>query len=121
MLAIGRGLMAKPRLLILDEPSLGLSPSLVKEVFALIASLREQGLAILLAEQNARMSLTIADRAYVIENGRVTLSGPAATLLASDDIAARYLGLGDASGAARSDHQTYDRLAALLAGGNPAP
>ena len=121
MLAIGRGLMAKPRLLILDEPSLGLSPSLVKEVFALIASLREQGLAILLAEQNARMSLTIADRAYVIENGRVTLSGPAATLLASDDIAARYLGLGDTSGTARSDHQTYDRLAALLAGGNPAP
>src|ERR1700734_591852 len=92
MLAIGRGLMAQPRLLILDEPSLGLAPSLVDEMFRLIAGLRAQGLAVLLVEQNARMSLAIADRGYVIDNGRVALSGNAADLMASDDIASRYLG-----------------------------
>jgi len=97
MLAIGRGLMSQPRLLLLDEPSLGLSPLLVQEVFALVRTLRDRGLTVLLAEQNARSALGIADRGYVIENGRVTLAGPAAALLASPEIAARYLGVGGAA------------------------
>jgi branched-chain amino acid transport system ATP-binding protein len=75
MLAIGRGLMSSPKLLMLDEPSLGLAPRLVTEIFDLIVGLRDQGLAILLSEQNAQLSLAIADRGYVIENGRVALTG----------------------------------------------
>ena len=94
MLAIGRGLMACPELLILDEPSLGLAPRLVAEIFDLIVGLREQGLAILLSEQNARLSLAIADRGYVIENGRVALTGTGQELLQSKDVADRYLGVG---------------------------
>ena len=97
MLAIGRGLMSGPRLLMLDEPSLGLSPLLVSEVFRLIRQLRNKGLTILLAEQNARSALSIADRGYVVENGRITLSGPARMLLDSTEIAQRYLGGGTAS------------------------
>ena len=93
MLAIGRGLMAEPRLLILDEPSLGLSPRLVEEMFALIAGLRAQGLAILLVEQNVVQSLEIADRAYVLEHGRVTLSGAAAALRDDPRLRQAYLGL----------------------------
>jgi len=98
MLAIARGLMASPKLLILDEPSLGLSPVLVSEIFRLIASLRDRGVAILLSEQNARLSLAIADRGYVIEKGRVVLSGDGRELLRSSDIAERYLGVGAALG-----------------------
>lgn len=94
MLAIARALMASPKLLVLDEPSLGLSPVLVSQIFQLIASLRDQGMAILLSEQNARLSLAIADRGYVIENGRVTVSGKGRELLQSSDIAERYLGVG---------------------------
>ncbi len=82
----------------LDEPSLGLSPLLVAEVFRLVRQLRDRGLTVLLAEQNARAALSIADRGYVIENGRVTLSGPARDLLASPEIAARYLGVGGGGG-----------------------
>ena len=93
MLAIGRGMMAEPRLLILDEPSLGLSPLLVEEMFALIARLRADGLAILLVEQNVIQSLDLADRAYVLENGVCVLSGPAATLRADPDLKRTYLGL----------------------------
>src|SRR5215472_6809763 len=93
MLAIGRGLMAEPRLLILDEPSLGLSPRLVEEMFALIAGLRAQGVAILLVEQNVVQSLEIADRAYVLEHGRVKLSGPAAELRDDPRLRQAYLGL----------------------------
>ncbi|MDB5818981.1 MAG: transporter related [Rhizobacter sp.] len=93
MLAIGRGLMAEPRLLILDEPSLGLSPLLVEEMFALIRKLREDGLAILLVEQNVGQSLEIADRAYVLENGAVRFSGLPADLLGSDELRRAYLGL----------------------------
>src|SRR5690242_10356316 len=93
MLAIGRGLMAEPRLLILDEPSLGLSPVAVEELFALIAGLRAQGLAILLVEQNVVQSLDIADRAYVLDHGRVTLSGAAATLRDDPRLRQAYLGL----------------------------
>ena len=90
MLAIGRGLMAEPQLLILDEPSLGLSPLLVEEMFALIAQLRASGLAILLVEQNVGQSLEIADRAYVMENGHIRFSGTASELLASDTLRQAY-------------------------------
>lgn len=93
MLAIGRGLMAEPRLLILDEPSLGLSPLLVEEMFALIRQLQRSGLAILLVEQNVGQSLEIADRAYVMENGLIRFSGTPAQLLGSDDLRRAYLGL----------------------------
>ncbi|RZL87360.1 MAG: ABC transporter ATP-binding protein [Variovorax sp.] len=93
MLAIGRGLMAEPVLLILDEPSLGLSPLLVEEMFSLIRSLRDGGLAVLLVEQNVGQSLEIADRAYVLENGSVRFSGLPRQLLASDELRRAYLGL----------------------------
>ena len=93
MLAIGRGLMAEPRLLILDEPSLGLSPLLVEEMFALIQRLRQSGLAILLVEQNVGQSLEIADRAYVMENGSIQFEGVASELLASDALRQSYLGV----------------------------
>ena len=93
MLAIGRGLMAEPRLLILDEPSLGLSPILVEEMFTLIRRLRGDGLTVLLVEQNVGQSLEIADRAYVLENGALRFSGTPAELLASDELRRAYLGL----------------------------
>jgi len=93
MLAIGRGLMAEPKLLILDEPSLGLSPLLVEELFALIARLNADGLSVLLVEQNVAQSLEIAHRAYVLENGSVRFSGTPDVLLASDDLRRAYLGL----------------------------
>jgi branched-chain amino acid transport system ATP-binding protein len=93
MLAIGRGLMAEPRLLILDEPSLGLSPLLVEEMFTLIRQLKDGGLAILLVEQNVGQSLEVADRAYVLENGAIGFSGLPADLLGSDELRRAYLGL----------------------------
>jgi branched-chain amino acid transport system ATP-binding protein len=93
MLAIGRGLMGQPRLLILDEPSLGLSPRLTEDLFNLIASLHASGLSILLVEQNVVQSLAVAQRAYVIEHGRVALSGGAATLLDDPRLRSAYLGL----------------------------
>ena len=93
MLAIGRGLMAEPRLLILDEPSLGLSPLLVEEMFTLIARLHGQGLAVLLVEQNVGQSLDIAERAYVLENGTLRFEGTPAALLASPELKRAYLGL----------------------------
>ena len=93
MLAIGRGLMAEPRLLILDEPSLGLSPLLVEELFALIGQLNREGLSILLVEQNVGQSLDIAMRAYVLENGAIRFSGSSGDLLASDDLRRAYLGV----------------------------
>jgi branched-chain amino acid transport system ATP-binding protein len=93
MLAIGRGLMSEPRLLILDEPSLGLSPILVDGMFALVAELNRQGLSILLIEQNAVQSLEAAHRAYIIEHGVVAMSGPARELGANPQLRARYLGL----------------------------
>jgi branched-chain amino acid transport system ATP-binding protein len=93
MLAIGRGLMTEPRLLVLDEPSLGLSPLLVEEMFALIRRLNANGLAILLVEQNVVQSLAIARRAYVLEHGRMALSGPAAELAGDPALRRSYLGL----------------------------
>ena len=93
MLAIGRGMMGQPLLLILDEPSLGLSPLLVDEMFALVARLRDDGTAILLVEQNVVQSLALADRAYVREGGRTVLSGPAATLRADPALQRAYLGM----------------------------
>jgi branched-chain amino acid transport system ATP-binding protein len=93
MLAIGRGLMAEPRLLILDEPSLGLSPMAVEELFALIARLNKEGLPILLVEQNVGQSLEIANRAYVLENGAIVFQGTPAELLANAELKRAYLGL----------------------------
>ena len=93
MLAIGRGLMARPRLLMLDEPSLGLAPLLVAELFACIRRIHAEQVTILLVEQNVHQALDIADRAYVLENGRTIRTGTAAELLADDAIQAAYLGL----------------------------
>jgi branched-chain amino acid transport system ATP-binding protein len=114
MLAIARALMSGPRLLVLDEPSLGLSPILIAEIFRLVRELRAEGLAILLSEQNARMSLAIADRGYVIEMGRIVLQGRAPELLDRPEVAERYLGVGggDPGGAGHEDA----RHAALVAG-----
>jgi branched-chain amino acid transport system ATP-binding protein len=112
MLAIARGLMAQPRLLLLDEPSLGLSPILVVGIFRMIEQLRSEGIAILLSEQNARMSLAIADHAYVIETGRVALAGRGQDLLGRLEVAERYLGVGKAVGAI-GDRQ-HDRIVAGL-------
>ncbi len=93
MLAFARGLMTEPRLLMLDEPSLGLSPIAAQDVFDLIARLRDQGVTILLVEQNVRQALTIADRGYVIESGRITLDGDAKTLQADRHLVSAYLGI----------------------------
>ncbi len=92
MLAVGRGLMARPRLLMLDEPSLGLAPLLVKEIFRVIQSLRDQGRTMLLVEQNARAALRIADRGYVLERGSVVAHGPARQLLSDERVQRAYLG-----------------------------
>lgn len=92
MLAIGRALMSEPGLLLLDEPSMGLAPLLVAEIFKVIKELNQQGTTILLVEQNAKMALSIADRAYVIENGKVVISGEADDLLNDESIQKAYLG-----------------------------
>ena len=92
MLAMGRALMSKPKLLMLDEPSMGLAPILVQQIFDIIKELHEAGTTILLVEQNAEMALRIADRAYVLESGRITLSGTGAELAQSDSVKKAYLG-----------------------------
>jgi branched-chain amino acid transport system ATP-binding protein len=92
MVALARGLMAQPRLLLLDEPSLGLAPVIVQAVFSIIAEIRRRGTTVLLVEQNARMALSIADRGYVLETGRLALSGSPTALWANDEIRAAYLG-----------------------------
>jgi branched-chain amino acid transport system ATP-binding protein len=92
MCAIGRGLMARPRLLLLDEPALGLAPLLVREVFAALKRIREQGVTVLLVEQNVHHALTLADRAYVLETGRVTLSGTSAALAGDPRVQQQFLG-----------------------------
>jgi len=97
MLVIGRGLMAKPILMLLDEPSLGLAPLLVREIFEIIGKINaERGTAFLLVEQNARIALGIADYGYIMENGRIVLDGPAAKLRGNDDVREFYLGLSEA-------------------------
>jgi branched-chain amino acid transport system ATP-binding protein len=93
MLAMGRALMAKPRLLLLDEPSMGLAPRLVEEVFARVRSLKQARTTIFLVDQNARAALSIADRGYVLETGRIVLSGAGAALLANDQVREAYLGM----------------------------
>ncbi|CAB3623727.1 MAG: ABC transporter ATP-binding protein [Achromobacter sp.] len=97
MLAVGRALMAKPRLLMLDEPSLGLAPRIVREVFRIVEQLRGMGVSILLIEQNARAALQVADYAYVLETGSVTLEGPAAQVAEDPRVVEVYLGLGHAA------------------------
>ena len=92
MLAMGRALMSRPRLLLLDEPSMGLAPLLIKEIFAIIQDINKTGTTVLLVEQNANMALSIAHRAYVLETGRITLSGDAKELSASDEVRKAYLG-----------------------------
>ena len=92
MLAIARALMAQPKLLLLDEPSMGLAPIVVQKVFEVIAGIRKEGVTILLVEQNARLALELADRAYVMETGVITLSGDAKTLLADERVKKAYLG-----------------------------
>lgn len=94
MLAMGRALMSRPRLLLLDEPSLGLAPLIVKEIFRILADLRRSGVSILLVEQNARAALQVADYAYVMELGGITIEGPAADLAADKRVIESYLGLG---------------------------
>jgi len=93
MVAIGRGLMSRPRLCVFDEPSYGLAPLLVKEIFRIVQGLRERGIAILLIEQNVRQTLEIADRAYLLENGRIVSEGKSKELLQDDHIKKAYLGL----------------------------
>lgn len=92
MLAMGRALMSRPRLLLLDEPSMGLAPLLIKEIFNIIVDINKAGTTVLLVEQNANMALSIAHRAYVLETGRITLSGDAKELAASEDVRKAYLG-----------------------------
>jgi len=93
MLAVGRALMAKPRLLLLDEPSMGLAPIVVDQILEILAQLKEEGMTVLLGEQNARAALSIADRGYVIETGRVTASGSAGALLADNRVRTAFLGV----------------------------
>jgi branched-chain amino acid transport system ATP-binding protein len=97
MLAMGRALMGRPRLLMLDEPSLGLAPLIVRDIFEIIVSLRETGVSILLVEQNARAALQVADHAYVMELGEITAEGPASELAADPRVIESYLGLGTSS------------------------
>jgi len=92
MLAMGRALMARPKLLLLDEPSMGLAPLLVKEIFSIIEEINQSGTTVLLVEQNAHMALSIAHRAYVIETGKIVLAGDAKELASSDEIQKAYLG-----------------------------
>jgi branched-chain amino acid transport system ATP-binding protein len=102
MLAIGRALMARPRLLMLDEPSLGLAPLIVREVLEVVSSLRRHGVSVLLVEQNARAALQVADRGYVLETGSVALAGEAQALLSDQRIIDTYLGIGDKGASPRA-------------------
>lgn len=113
MLAIARGLMGRPRLLLLDEPSLGLAPILVAEIFGVLRRLRQAGVGLLLVEQNARMSLAIADRGYVLETGRVVLSGTGQELLRAPEVIHRYLGVAATQVAASGDREAAGLAARL--------
>jgi branched-chain amino acid transport system ATP-binding protein len=110
MLAIGRALMSRPKLMLLDEPSLGLAPMLVEEIFAIVARLnREEKVTMLLVEQNAAMALTIAQHGYILENGRIVLDGPATSLRDNEDVKEFYLGLGDIGRRSYRDVKHYRR------------
>ena len=109
MLAIGRALMASPRLLLLDEPSLGLAPLLVDQLRGVLAEVNRQGTSVLLVEQNVAMALSVADHAYVLENGKVVKEGPAPRLLADGDIREFYLGVGDGGRRSYRDLKSYRR------------
>ena len=98
MLALGRALMGKPKLLMLDEPSLGLAPLIVREIFHIVAALRDAGVTILLVEQNARAALQVSDYAYVLETGELALEGPSRELAENPRVAATYLGASAAAG-----------------------
>lgn len=93
MLAVGRALMSRPSILLMDEPSMGLSPLLVKEIFKIIQEVHKQGMTVLLVEQNAKMALSLSDRAYVLETGRISMSGAASDLLNDEKVKKAYLGL----------------------------
>ena len=92
MLAVGRALMADPKIILMDEPSMGLSPLLVQEIFSIIKEVNAQGITVLLVEQNAKMALKVANRAYVLETGKIKLSGDAQELLHNDEVRKAYLG-----------------------------
>jgi branched-chain amino acid transport system ATP-binding protein len=109
MLAIGRGLMLRPQLLMLDEPSLGLAPLLVEEIFLTVARLREEGMTILLVEQDVQQALRLAEMAYVLENGRITLQGRAADLLENPDVQSAFLGVPVPEGAAGTGPSSSSR------------
>jgi branched-chain amino acid transport system ATP-binding protein len=109
MVAIGRALMSSPRLLLLDEPSLGLAPLIVEQITDIIREVNVQGTSVVLVEQNATMALSLADHGYILENGRVVKDGPAADLLADKDIQEFYLGVGDAGRRSFRDVKTYRR------------
>ncbi|MGH3165525.1 MAG: ABC transporter ATP-binding protein [Trebonia sp.] len=117
MLAIARGLMSDPRYLLLDEPSLGLAPQVTERIFAVITSLREAGKGILLVEQNGRLALGVAQQAFLLERGAVTLSGTGAELLANPEVIERYLGVGTATAKATQQQAWTSALTTALADG----
>jgi branched-chain amino acid transport system ATP-binding protein len=117
MLAIARGLMSDPRYLLLDEPSLGLAPQVTERIFAVITALRDVGKGILLVEQNGRLALGIAQRAFLLERGAITLTGTGAELLSNAEVIERYLGVGTATGHATRQQAWTRALAAALADG----
>ena len=113
MLAMGRALMARPRVLMLDEPSLGLAPRIVREIFAIVAELKTTGVSILLIEQNARAALQIADWAYVMELGEIVMQGPAAELAGDKRVIESYLGLGQCDESPAATPSTMLRMVPL--------
>jgi branched-chain amino acid transport system ATP-binding protein len=117
MLAIARGLMSDPRYLLLDEPSLGLAPQVTERIFDVIVTLRDAGKGILLVEQNGRLALGVAQRAFLLERGTITLTGTGAELLGNAEVVERYLGVGTATGQSSKQQGWTRALRAALAAG----